>query len=103
MEQKYKNGQQLSDFVEKHDLINRFSIVHFNAIVSITTAKNKITNRQMEVMVSFDNYNSLGRLTLMESDIDPKLYPTVFEANWKQWNILTTNTCKSQTFIDRTQ
>lgn len=84
MEQEYINGQQLSDFVQKHDLMNRFSITHFNAIVSITTANNKITNRQMEVMISFDNYNSLGQLTLMESDIDPNLYPTVFEATWQK-------------------
>jgi hypothetical protein len=28
-------------------------------------------------------YNSLGQLTLMESDIGPLLYPTVFEANWQ--------------------
>jgi hypothetical protein len=84
MEQNYINGQQLSDFVETHNLMNQYSIVHFNAIVTITTANNKITNRQMEVMISFDNFNSLGQVTLMESDIDPKLYPTIFEANWQK-------------------
>jgi hypothetical protein len=83
MEQNYINGQQLSDFVEKHNLMNRFSIINFNALVNITTNSNKITNRQMEVMISFDNYNSLGQVTLMVSDIDPKQYPTVFEANWQ--------------------
>lgn len=84
MEQKYINGQQLSDFVETHKLMNQYSIVHFNAIVTITTANNKITNRQMEVMISFDNFNCLGQVTLMESDIDPKLYQTIFEANWQK-------------------
>lgn len=84
IEQEYINGQQLSDFVEKHNLMNRLSRVHFNAVVSITTSNNKVVNRQMEVMISFDNYNSLGRLTLLENDIDSNLYPTVFEASWQK-------------------
>ncbi|TRX30427.1 hypothetical protein FNW52_20230 [Flavobacterium sp. ZT3R18] len=84
MEEQYENGHQLKDFVETHNLMNRNSIVNFNSIVSITTANNKITNRKIEVMVSFDNYNSLGLVTFLESDIDTSLFPTVFEANWQK-------------------
>jgi len=84
MEKKDFNGQQLRNFVETHELRNRFSIIQFNAVVSITTAMNKITNQQMEVMISFDNFNSLGQVTLMESRLDPEKYPTVFEATWQQ-------------------
>jgi hypothetical protein len=56
----------------------------FKAIVTIQTSQNKITNKEMEVMISFDGYNSTGKVTLLNSDIDPNLYPTVFEANWQK-------------------
>lgn len=53
-------------------------------MVSIIITMNKITNQQMEVMFSFDNFNSLGRVTLMESRLETDKYPTVFEATWQQ-------------------
>lgn len=84
MEKKYINGQQLTDFVETHDLRNSYSNIHFNAIISITTAKNRLVNQQMEVMISFENYNSLGLVTLLENDIDPLIFPTSFEATWQK-------------------
>ena len=83
MDKQDLNRQQLSNFVEKHNLRNRHSIIHFNAVVSITTAKNKLVNKQIEVMISFDNYNSLGQVTLMESELDSMLFPTIFEAIWQ--------------------
>lgn len=84
MENSNSSGHQLRNFVEKHKLRDRFSTIRFLAVVSITTAKNEITNRQMEVMISFENFNSTGQLMLMDSSIDPHLYPTVFEAKWQQ-------------------
>lgn len=84
MEKEYENAHQLKDFVETHNLMNRNSIVHFNSIVTIETANNKITNQKFEIMISFDNYNSLGLITILESNIDPNLFPTVFEANWQK-------------------
>ncbi|MBL6445023.1 hypothetical protein JMN32_01800 [Fulvivirga sp. 29W222] len=83
MEQKYINNQQLREFVQQHELMNSHSIIQFNSIVSITTAKNKLTNEQMRIMVTYDGYDSYGQLTLLESDIDPYLFPTVFEAKWQ--------------------
>lgn len=38
------NSHELRDFVDTHRLRDRNSIIHFNAFVSITTAKNKIVN-----------------------------------------------------------
>ena len=84
MTQEQINGHELSDFVEIHKLRNRNSIIHFNALVSITTAKNEITNQSMEIMISFDNYNSHGDLKLLGSGLNPLLYPTVFEARWQK-------------------
>jgi len=83
MEQKYINNQQLREFVQQHKLMNSHSIIQFNSIISITTAKNKITNKHMRIMVTLDGYDSYGQLTLLESDLDPYLIPTVFEAKWR--------------------
>jgi hypothetical protein len=83
MEQKYINSQQLSEFVQQHRLMNKHSIIQFNSIVSITTSKNKITNQRMKIMITLDGFDNYGQLTLLESEIDPYLFPTVFEAKWQ--------------------
>jgi len=84
MEQKYINSQELSNFVEEHNLRNRVSIIHFNALITIKTAKNLIKNERVEVMISFDNFDSYGDLKFLTGDFDPYLYPTVFEAKWQK-------------------
>lgn len=84
MEQCYINGRELKDFVEQHDLQNRYSVTHFQALLTIRTAENKMINRQVEILISFDNFNSLGQVTIMDSTIDPMLFPTVFEANYQK-------------------
>ncbi|WP_442264555.1 hypothetical protein ACSIGC_09320 [Tenacibaculum sp. ZS6-P6] len=63
---------------------NRHSIIHFNALVSINAAKNSVTNERIEVMISFDNYNSYGEVKFLTGDLDPYLFPTVFEAKWNK-------------------
>lgn len=83
MNQKNINIQELRDFVTTHKLRNRRTIIHFNAIVSITTVENKISNGNMNVFISFDNYDSYGRVVLMESHLDPNLYPTEFDGKWQ--------------------
>ena len=79
-----ENLRNLKDFVEHHDLQDRFSNIFFNALVTIKTATNKVTNQHMEVRISFDGYDSYGAVTLMKSDLDTNLYPTIFEAKWNQ-------------------
>lgn len=79
----YENAHQLREFVEKHDLIDRFSVIQFMALVSINTARNEIINREMRVMISFDDYGSPGNLTLLESDLNPYLFPTKFDSRWQ--------------------
>ena len=83
MEKKIDNSQELRDFVETHDLRNRFSIIHFKSLVSITTAQNKLINKEMEVMITFDDFDSYGKVSLLDSGLDPYLFPTVFEAKWQ--------------------
>lgn len=39
----------LRNFVHDHDLLDRYSNIHFKAIVSIKTALNRIPNEEMEI------------------------------------------------------
>ncbi len=83
MDQKIISSQQLKDFVLYHKLINSDRIIQFNAIVTMITSKNKITNKNIKVMVTFEGYNNYGQLSLFDSEIDPYLFPTVFEAKYQ--------------------
>jgi len=82
MTDEYRNSRELRDFVEKHHLRSNNSIIHFNAIVTISTAKDKKTNLESEVMVNFDEHGSLS-LFRIEVELDPMLYPSVFNAKWQ--------------------
>ena len=83
MEQKDINNQQLRNFVEYHNLRDNYGIIQFNSIVNITTVKNKIDRQKMRVSISFDDFDSYGRITLLESNLNPYLFPTVFEGKWQ--------------------
>ncbi len=82
MEPKYISGEALSDFVHYHDLQDRNSNCFFKALVTITTSQNKITNEEMKVMITLDGYNSTGEVSLLDHNLDPYLYPTVFKAKY---------------------
>lgn len=80
--QEVLSSQQLSEFVSLHKLRNRYSIVYFKALVTIETAMNLLTNVQMNIRISFSDYESAGKVTI-EDDLNPYLYPTIFEAKWQ--------------------
>jgi len=84
MEPKYINLNELKGFVEYHKLTNRNSITQFSALVTIQTVKNKIIKQEMNVGITFDGYENYGTISLLESDINPYLYPTVFYAQWQK-------------------
>ncbi len=84
MEQWVINSGELKDFVEKHKLRNRNSIIQFKSLVSIETVKNSIKEEEIVIMISFSNYNSSGQLSFIGDDLDPYLFPTQFEADWQQ-------------------
>lgn len=84
MEQELDNIRELKDFVENHQLNDRYPIVTFKAIVSIKTAQKEIKEALMDVMINFNEFNSCGQLTLMENHLDPLLYPIVFEPKWQK-------------------
>lgn len=84
MTQKDLNYDELRDFVELHNLRNRTPIIHFNALVTIKTAKNHITNQRIEVIITFNNFDSYGEVKFLTGDLDPYLYPTDFNAKWQK-------------------
>ncbi|MBC9813947.1 hypothetical protein H9Y05_15830 [Crocinitomicaceae bacterium CZZ-1] len=86
MEQIYLNSRELRDFISTHELIDRSGNIFFNAVVSIDTKKNKIRNKLINVMITLDGYDSLGQINLLDSKLDPYLYPTVFDAKWQIMN-----------------
>lgn len=83
MDQKIISHQQLKEFVEQHKLMNSNSIVQFHAIVNISTPKDKITNKSMRAMITFNGYDSYGELTLLDGDLDPNAFPTLFKAKYQ--------------------
>lgn len=84
MEQWVINSEELREFVERHKLRNRHSVIQFNSLVSIDTEKNSIRNERIVVMITFDNFNSAGQVSFIGDNLDPYLYPMVFEAVWQQ-------------------
>ena len=68
MVQKDINCDELRDFVELHKLRNSVSIIHFNALVSINTAINSISNKRIAVMISFNNFRSYGEVKFLPGD-----------------------------------
>jgi len=81
--ERLNNSGELNDFVHAHNLMNRKSVVNFTAIVSIVTAKNKIENKEIEILISFDNFDSYGQVTFLSGNLDPNLFPTVFDGKWQ--------------------
>lgn len=84
MEQEYINLGELKDFIFYHKLRDMNSIILFRATVSITTIKNQINKKEMDVMISFNDSVSLGKVSLLVNDLDPLLYPTVFDVSWQK-------------------
>lgn len=82
MDKELINISELKNFVEKHSLSNSHSIIHFNANIHLSTAKNEI-EENMEVRITFDGYDGQGVVTLNGNDLDPMEYPTQFIAKWQ--------------------
>jgi hypothetical protein len=82
MEQKHiDNIGQLKSFVQEHDLQDRHSVIQFEAIVTIKTAKRRIISDKMKIWIPFDDGGSV-RILASEASLDPHLFPTVFLAQY---------------------
>ena len=78
-----QSGQSLYEFVHHHKLVGKYGGIRFAAKVTIETAHNKFEAPEMEVKVSLTDFNSLGKPSLIENELDPELYPTDFEAEYQ--------------------
>jgi len=86
MEEKFDNTYALKDFVEVHNLSNSHSIIQFNSIVSITTALNEIRDMKIKTWISFADFDSYGKVTFLDGNLDYRLFPTTFDAKWQDFS-----------------
>lgn len=84
MGHEFTNLEELKDFVESHELMDSHSNIQFKALVSIKTTLNEIEEEEMTVMINYDGYDSYGKVSLIKSDLDPYLFPTVFDGKWQK-------------------
>lgn len=64
-------------------MVGKYGGVRFTAKITIETAHKRFESSGMEVMVSLTDHNSMGRLVLIENELDPKLFPTDFDAQYQ--------------------
>lgn len=81
-----QNSNALHEFVHHHKLIGKYGGVRFAAKITIETAHNRFETQEMEVMVSLTDYTSMGKLTLIENELDPELFPTDFDVQYQIFN-----------------
>jgi hypothetical protein len=84
MGQEYKNLEEIKSFVEGHDLMDNRSNIQFIANVTIKTALNEIEDEKMTVMITYEGFDNYGIVTLLNSDLNPNLFPTVFNGKWQK-------------------
>lgn len=81
------NTSELKEFVEDQKLSDANSNIRFKAKIEIKTSKN-VGEFETEVIIRFDGYNSAGKLTILESSINPYQFPEEFEAKYQSFEYL---------------
>jgi len=77
---------QLKEFISNFKLMNRNSIVDFDAKIKITTSKRQIEIAS-RVFVTFEGNHS-GKLSLLTSEIDPNEFPTEFIVDYQDFEFI---------------
>lgn len=88
---KFKNLNTLKLFVEGNKLSDDNSTIYFKANVSIITITSTIQNCKMRVSITFDGFDNYGTVMLIENQLDPFSFPTLFKAQWQNFEILNGN------------
>jgi len=65
--------------------VGKYGGIRFAAKIVIETEYNRHEAQEMEVMVSLTDFNSMGKLGLIENELDPDLYPTDFDAQYQNF------------------
>ncbi len=79
---KHKNTSELKEFVLDKDLSDKNSNIFFYAKIELSTAEN-FAKIEKKVMIRFDGFKSSGKLTILDSELNPYEFPEDFEANWQ--------------------
>lgn len=74
---KEESFENLQDFIYRHKLRDKNSNVIFNANVSIRTESN-FEKRKMPIIVDFNVYNKLAKITIEDYDLNAYLFPITF-------------------------
>lgn len=86
-ENSIKSYKNLKDFISHFDLMDRHSNIAFQANVTIKTSKRTLETNSL-VRVSFNEYNSPGKLSITETEIDPYKFPEIFDLEWQMFDFV---------------
>lgn len=75
--EKEESYKHIQDFIYFHRLRDENSNVIFNANVSIKT-ECSFEKRKMPIIVNFNTYNRLAKITIEDYDLNPYLFPNTF-------------------------
>jgi len=78
----YDNTNELKSFIADKNLSDKNSNVFFDAKIELTTSKN-FAKIEKKVMIRFDGFKSSGKVTIIDSGLNPYEFPEDFEANWQ--------------------
>ena len=84
-----ENLSNLRDFVSYFDLMDNHSNIFFDAIINLETSKRDI-NIKSEIMVSYDDFPSAGKLTILDKEnyLNPYEYPTIFYIEYQEFEFI---------------
>jgi len=78
---------QIKKFVDDNHLRNSKGNVLFNAEVVFNTASKSDVVYVSEISIGFTGYNVYGDLKILENNIDSRVFPTDFSANFQDYKI----------------
>lgn len=70
--------RELKDFIEKHNLRDNYSNVHFRALADIEAQEKQIYKEELKVLVNEQVYNRAAELMFTQHNLDHKFYPLQF-------------------------
>lgn len=70
--------RELNDFIQKHDLKDNYSSVHFSALIDLETSQQHAYKVEVEIRVFTGIYNRTAELTFTKHNLDFEYYPTQF-------------------------
>ncbi len=76
------NTHQLKKFIEVNKLMYNNNVVNFIGIITINTKYNKISKKEIPIMINFNGFDNNGVLEVFDDDIVPEIFPSKFNAKY---------------------